>query len=67
LFHAGFVDGISPDGPLVKGELLGRDYPNTKAYSGGKFRDTGLTIKHISVPGDVMTFTVSFGDVSSSS
>lgn len=67
LFHAGFVDGISPDGPLVKGELLGHEYPNTKAYSGGKFRDTGLTIKDISVPGDVMTFTVSFGDVSSSS
>lgn len=67
LFKAGFVDGISPDGPLRNGEPIGDAFPNTDAYSGGRFKETGLTIKDISVPGMTMTFTVSFGDVAAES
>jgi len=66
LFYHGGVDGITPDGPLVNGQPTDAEYPNTKAYSNG-FKDTGLTIKDISLPGEVMSFTVSFEDVTSSS
>jgi M6 family metalloprotease-like protein len=66
LFRTGLVDGITPDGPLIDGKPTDKEYPNTKAYSGGKFKDTGITIKDISVPGKTMTFTVSFGESSSS-
>jgi len=63
LFKAGIVDGITPLGPLKNGVPTGAKFPNTNAYSGGKFKQTGLTIKDISVSGTTMTFTVLFEDV----
>lgn len=69
LFSHFKVDGITAQGPLVKGVLsnhgLYPGYPNTKGYAGGAFKDTGLEIKDISAPGPEMTFTVSFGTSSS--
>lgn len=64
LFYEGSVNGFSSNGPLIGSEPAGGEYPNTKAFNGGRFQDTGLTIKNISVPGETMSFTVEFGESS---
>mmetsp|Transcript_25633 Transcript_25633/g.36142 ORF Transcript_25633/g.36142 Transcript_25633/m.36142 type:complete len:565 (+) Transcript_25633:99-1793(+) len=68
LFHGGYVNGITPSGPIVveidheevvqRGRDLG--YPNTKSYQDGRVGNTGITIKDISESATEMTFTVTF-------
>lgn len=64
-FHSSGVSGIGPFGTSsAKGSV--NAFPNTKAYQGGRIRNTDVSIKQISSSGYVMTFTAILGSSSSS-
>ena len=65
LFHAGRFTGVGPDGVFLADGSLSMfqgGFPNTRSYQDGTLRDSGVTIKNISVPDVTMSFTVSFAE-----
>jgi M6 family metalloprotease-like protein len=61
VFHLSGYNGINDFGTLRHGdEVIGE--PTTRAYAGGKFVESGVSIDQISESSDSMTFDVNFAD-----
>ena len=61
VFHGEGYNGINDFGRLKNGDEVPGE-PSTKAYAGGKFVSSGVSISEISDSDDIMSFTVAFAD-----